>query len=98
MSKSESYKTISHTWVDIFDDDKETSVSFRFARPSAAQVKRLQAGAVKNAGAASYQLLLDTIHPDDKDEFVKAQEQYPALTTTFSGVILKSCGLADLGN
>ncbi len=98
MNKSENYRELTHTWTDIFDDDKEKTASFRFCRPSGTQIKRLQSGAVKNASAASYQLLLDTVHPDDKERFIKEQEQYPALVTTFSGVILKSCGLADLGN
>jgi hypothetical protein len=100
MSKTETgtaYKEVSHTWFDIWED-RDIAVSYRFAKPTAAHMKRLQATAAKNAEQASRNLLLDTIHPDDKDKFLADLESYPVLTTTFAGYIITACGAANLGN
>jgi hypothetical protein len=91
------YKEISHTWHDLWEE-RDITVAYRFSKPSPADIKRMQAGAVKNAGSASRQILMDTVHPDDKEKMLADLQEYPALASTISSAIIRSCGVADLGN
>jgi hypothetical protein len=99
MDKSEErqYKELRHTWHDIWKDE-DISVSYRFARPTVSELKRMQHTAAKNTAAAAQQLVIDTIHPDDKEKFLAALEIYPLLVVTLSTVLVESCGMANLGN
>lgn len=91
------YAEASHSWADPWTGE-EVSKRYRFARPTKSQIKRLQQTAVKNSEAAGRNLILDTVHPDDKERLAADLEDYPALATTLSGWMVKACGLADLGN
>lgn len=92
------YKLLSHSWEDLWED-KEATVSARFKKPSPQAIKRMQAGAGKDPIKASYNLLLDCVHPEDKEKLAADLEAYPAVVATLSGAILKSCGVsAELGN
>ena len=91
------YAEISHAWEDIWKKE-DVSVSYRFSKPTVAQVKRMQATAAKKADQAAERIVLDTIHPDDKERMLKDAATYPFLITSLSGALVKACGLADLGN
>jgi hypothetical protein len=99
MSKPEDriYKEISHTWHDLWKE-ADISVSYRFARPTVSELKRMQHTAAKNASAAAQQLVLDTVHPDDKEKLLAVLEEYPLLATTLSTALIESCAVANLGN
>ncbi len=98
------YAAFTHTFVDAWtgenaEDGKTVSLTFRFSKPNKVQMQRLQDKAAKNSSQAARNLLLDIIHPDDKQRFQESAEEYPGITTSFSTAILKGIGLsADLGN
>lgn len=98
------YVLFSHTFADMWagdsaDDAPEVTLSYRFAKPTKTQIQRLQDKAARNAGQASRNLVLDCVHPDDKQALTEAMEEYPGLSSTFATVILKGVGIsADLGN
>ena len=98
------YVLFSHTFADIWagdsaDDAPEVTLSYRFAKPTKTQIQRLQDKAARNAGQASRNLVLDCVHPDDKQALTEAMEEYPGLSSTFATAILKGVGIsADLGN
>ena len=55
--------------------------------------------AAKNAGQASRNLVLDCVHPDDKQALTDAMEEYPGIATSFATAIIKGVGIsAELGN
>ncbi|MBM6894744.1 hypothetical protein QUW42_04330 [Desulfovibrio piger] len=98
------YVLFSHTFADMWagdsaDDAPEVTLSYRFAKPTKTQIQRLQDKAARNAGQASRNLVLDCVHPDDKQALTEAMEEYPGLSSTFATAILKGVGIsADLGN
>lgn len=98
------YAAFTHSFVDSWagenaEDGKTVTLTFRFSKPTKIQMQRLQDKAVKNSSQASRNLLLDIIHPDDKERFIECAEEYPGITASFSTAILKGVGLsADLGN
>ena len=80
-------------------ENRDVELSFRFAKPSKLEIKRLQDTAGKNAAQASRNLLLSTVHPDDKDALTQAMEDYPGIATSFSTALIKGVGISsDLGN
>lgn len=98
------YVLFSHTFADMWagdsaDDAPEVTLSYRFAKPTKTQIQRLQDKAARNAGQASRNLVLDCVHPDDKQALTEAMEEYPGLSSTFATANLKGVGIsADLGN
>lgn len=92
------YVEFSHTFEDPWsegDEESEVKCTFRFAKPNKVQIKRLQDTAAKSTANASRNLLLDTVHPDDKAALAQAMEDYPGLATTLSGAILKGVGISN---
>ena len=98
------YVQFSHTFSDMWagesaEDAPEVTLSYRFAKPTKTQIQRLQDKAARNAGQASRNLVLDCVHPDDKQSLTEAMEEYPGLSSTFATAILKGVGISsDLGN
>lgn len=101
---SRKYVQFSHTFSDMWagesaEDAPEVTLSYRFAKPTKTQIQRLQDKAARNAGQASRNLVLDCVHPDDKQSLTEAMEEYPGLSSTFATAILKGVGISsDLGN
>ncbi len=92
------YAAFPHSWRDPWEDI-EVDVNFHFAKPTRVQVKRLQDTAGRNPSQAQKNLLLDTVHPDDKEALIAKLEEYPGLGTSYSTALIKGVGLsADLGN
>ena len=106
MSQLESrkYVSFSHTFADPWsgenaEDAHDVTLTFRFAKPNQTQIQRLQDKAAKNAGQASRNLILDVVHPDDKQALSDAMEEYPGIATSFATAIIKGVGIsAELGN
>ena len=106
MSQTEDrrFVTFTHTFSDPWagestEDAQEVSLSFRFAKPTKLHIQRLQDKAAKNAGQASRNLVLDCVHPDDKQALTDAMEEYPGIVTSFATAILRGVGIsAELGN
>ena len=106
MSQLESrkYVSFSHTFADPWsgenaEDAHHVTLTFRFAKPNKTQIQRLQDKAAKNAGQASRNLILDVVHPDDKQALSDAMEEYPGIATSFATAIIKGVGIsAELGN
>ena len=74
------YVLFSHTFADMWagdsaDDAPEVTLSYRFAKPTKTQIQRLQDKAARNAGQASRNLVLDCVHPDDKQALTEAMEE-----------------------
>lgn len=101
---SRKYVLFSHTFSDMWagdsaDDAPEVTLSYRFAKPTKTQIQRLQDKAARNAGQASRNLVLDCVHPDDKQSLTEDMEEFPGLSSTFATAILKGVGISsDLGN
>lgn len=106
MSQLESrkYVSFSHTFADPWtgetaEDAQDVTLTFRFAKPNKTQIQRLQDKAAKNSGQASRNLVLDCVHPDDKQALSDAMEEYPGIATSFATAIIKGVGIsAELGN
>lgn len=77
----------------------DVEIAFNFAKPTKSQIKRLQDTAGKNPAQAARNILLDTIHPDEKAQLETCMDEYPGIATTFSTALIKAVGIAnDLGN
>lgn len=104
MSDERKYVKFTHSFDDPWagedaDDAKNVSVTFRFAKPTKTQIQRLQDKAVKNSGQASRNLLLDVIHPEEREELLEKIEEYPGIATSFATAIIRGVGIsAELGN
>jgi len=95
---SRKYATFDLSFLDKWENN-DVELSFRFAKPGKLEIKRLQDTAGKNAAQAARNLLLSTVHPDDKDALTQAMEEYPGIATSFSTAIIKGVGISsDLGN
>ena len=93
----------SHTFADPWsaenaDEAQDVTLKFRFAKPSKTQIQRLQDKAPKNAGQAARNLLLDVVHPEDKEALMENMEEYPGIVSSFATAIIKGVGIAELGN
>lgn len=91
------YKEFSH---DVYDPflEKDVSVNLRFAKPEAKDTERAQKQMMKSPGMALKNLCAGAVHPDDKAEMLERFAEYPGLSSTFGGALLKACGFGDLGN
>lgn len=106
MSQSDdrTFATMTHTFSDPWagdgpEDARDVTLTFRFAKPTKLHIQRLQDKAAKNAGQASRNLVLDCVHPDDKQALTDAMEEYPGIATSFATAIIKGVGItAELGN
>lgn len=93
------YVAFTHSFEDPWADSSMVSVTFRFAKPTKIQVQRLQERAAKNSAQAARNLVLDCVHPEEKQQLIDTMEEYPGLGTTFSSAIIKGVGIsAELGN
>jgi hypothetical protein len=91
------YVALRHSFLDRFAGE-DVEVKFRFKRPSTQQANRVQKTALKNAATAFTNLIMETVHPDDKGALQEALRDYPGLASTFGGALMGSCGFGDLGN
>jgi hypothetical protein len=92
------YARFSHSFHDPWED-ADIEIAFRFARPGKTQIKRLSDTAGKSAMQAGRDLLLGTVHPEDKEALAAKLEEYPGLALSFSTGIIKNVGISsDLGN
>lgn len=92
------YAPFTHTFRDPWED-ADVELTFSFAKPSKAQVKRLQDTAGRNPAQASRNLLLDTVKPEEKAALTDKMDVYPGIATSFSTALIKGVGItADLGN
>ena len=76
------YVSFSHTFSDPWSGDsaeeaQDVTLSFRFAKPTKLQIQRLQDKAAKNAGQASRNLVLDCVHPDDRQALTASPPALP---------------------
>jgi hypothetical protein len=92
------YAAFNHSFRDPWED-ADVELSFRFSKPTRTQIKRLQDTAARNPAQAARDLLLGTIHPEEKETFAARIEEYPGIATSFSTALIKNVGIsADLGN
>jgi hypothetical protein len=92
------YAAFPHSFRDP-GEDADIEMSFRFAKPTRTQIKRLTDTAGRNPLQASRDLLLAAVHPDDKDDLLAKLEDYPGIATSYSTALIKAVGIsADLGN
>lgn len=92
------YARFTHTWEDPWEGT-EVSVTGRFARPSKEQLKRLQNRAARDSHGASYALLMDVVHAEDRQQLIADLASYPGIVTTFGTALIKAMGISsDLGN
>lgn len=97
-SDGKKYAKFTHTWNDLWDET-EVSITGRFSRPTKEQLKRMQNKAVKDSQGATQNLLMDIVHPDDREQLLADLAKYPGLVTTFGAAVIKAVGIsADLGN
>jgi hypothetical protein len=92
------YAAFPHSFRDPWED-VDVEMNFRFAKPTKTQVKRLTDTASRNPMQASRDLLIGTIHPEEKENLLAKLEEYPGIATSYSTALIKAVGIsADLGN
>ena len=92
------YVAIPLTFRDPWED-VDVELNYRFAKPNKMEIKRLQVTASRNAAQAARNILLSTVHPDDKDALTATMDEYPGIAMSYSTVLIKGVGLtADAGN
>lgn len=92
------YAAFPHSFRDPWED-RDVEMSFRFAKPTKGEIKRLQDTAGKNPTQAARNLLLSTVHPEDKEGLTSAMDEYPGIATSYSTALIKAVGISsDLGN
>lgn len=99
MEKTEKkYVELAHSFTDMWADNQEKKLVFRFCKPTRADMARFQSTAAKSGLNANRELLLSIIHEEDKQRFMDALEEYPGIVISFINPILSSIGVsADLG-
>ena len=96
--ESRKYAEFTHSFRDPWEET-DVDMAFRFAKPTKLEIKRMQDSAAKNAAQASRNLLLSTVHPDDKEKLVESMENYPGIVTSYATALIKAVGISnDLGN
>lgn len=96
-SNGKKYATFSHTFTDEWAG-KEVELAFRFSKPTLLLIKAMQKQAPRDSARAARNLLVNTIHPDDKAEFLTAAEEYPGVMTSFGSAVVKAVGIGEVGN
>lgn len=92
------YAAFAHAFADPWEG-VEVELNFRFSKPTKTMIKRLQSTGSKDPAQAARNLLLDTVHPDEKDALIAKMDEYPGISTSYATVLIKSVGIsADLGN
>lgn len=92
------YAAFPHSFRDPWED-VDVEMSYRFAKPTKTEIKRLQDSASKNSTQAARNLLLSTVHPEDKEGLMQAMDDYPGIASSYSTALIKAVGIsADLGN
>lgn len=92
------YAKIRHSFNDLWEE-REVEFEFQFAKPSKQEMKRLQDTAVRNNVQATTNLLMATVHPDEKQALKDAIDNYPGIAMSYATALIKAVGLsADLGN
>lgn len=92
------YAAFPHSFRDPWED-RDVEMSFRFAKPTKGEIKRLQDTAGKNPTQAARNLLLSTVHTEDKEGLTAAMDEYPGIATSYSTALIKAVGISsDLGN
>ena len=98
------YVSFSHTFSDPWagdtaEDPEDETLTFRLSKPSKTQIQRLQDKASRNVGQASRNLVLDCVHPDDKQARPDAMEEWPGIAAGCATAIRQGGGIsAELGN
>ena len=92
------YVPIPLSFRDIWEE-RDVELAFRFAKPTKLEIKRLQDTAGRNAAQAARNILVSTVHPEDKDALMGAMEDYPGIAMSYSTALIKAVGLtAEAGN
>ena len=96
-SDGRKYAPFFHSFTDPWED-AELEFTFRFAKPGVLAIKQLQKTAGRDSARASRNLIVNVIHPEDKEAFFAAADQYPGLITSYATALAKAVGIGDLGN
>lgn len=92
------YVPIPLTFRDIWEE-RDVELNYRFAKPTKMEIKRLQDTATRNGAQAARNILISTVHPEDKDALMTAMDDYPGIAMSYSTALIKAVGLtADAGN
>lgn len=92
------YAAFPHSFRDPWED-AEVEMNFRFAKPTKLEIKRLQDTAAKNQAQASRNLLMSTVHPEDKEKLAETMENYSGIATSYATALMRAVGISnDLGN
>jgi len=89
------YITLTSEFEDF--EEKEIKCTYQFCNPGKAKIQRCQKEMIKSPDKAFRTLVLDCIHPDEKEKFIEDIDQYPGLPTTFGNEILRRTGFDSLG-
>ena len=92
------YVPIPLTFRDIWEE-RDVELNYRFAKPTKMEIKRLQDTATRNGAQAARNILISTVHPEDKDALMADMDNYPGIAMSYSTALIKAVGLtADAGN
>jgi hypothetical protein len=77
---------------------ESVTLTFRFAKPTKMQIERTNKEVQKNKVDRGFKnLLVSLVHPDEKDKFLEATDEYPGLVTSLSDAIYAKLGYASVG-
>lgn len=91
------YALFTHIFMDNWEG-REIEYKFRFAKPNHMLIKQMQKQAPRDSTLASRNVLVNTIHPEDKDAFIAAITEYPALINSFGNAVVRGVGVGEVGN
>ena len=98
MATERKYAEFRHSFTDAWEGT-EVELSYRFAKPTKFEVKRMQDTVTRDSTQAARNLLLSTAHPDDRERLSADMDNYPGIVASFSGALMKAVGVAsELGN
>jgi hypothetical protein len=89
------YITLTAEFEDFEGNDVRRE--FRFSNPGKAKIQRCQKEMVKSPDKAFRTLVMDCIHPDEREKLSEDIDRYPGLPTTYGNEILRRCGFDSLG-
>ena len=91
-------KVYSLTLAVAQDDDNETELTFRFAKPKTVSYDRYIKGVSQSTYRASRDFALDNVLAEDEAKLREALEEYPAMALTLADKLMAVLGLAKTAN
>lgn len=91
------YAIFRHSWRDEWAK-QDVKACLHFRKPGQEEMNRYQREAQKSSGMANRNILVETIHPDEKEQMLGLLKSHVALSTTITNWMMKASGFDSVGN